>query len=52
MFRLYKASTLHDVNLPKTAELVGPPELLLALVHCWAWDGLQALSFAALMGGS
>ena len=52
MFRLYKVSILHDVNLSKMAELVDPPELLMPLVYCWAWSGLQALSFVALMGGS
>ena len=51
-FKLYKASTLHDVNLLKTAKLVGPPELVLLLVHYLADDGLQALSSAVLMGCS
>ena len=50
-FGLYKVTILHDVNLPKPAELVDPPELLLAPVHCWAQGGLQALSFVALTGG-
>ena len=45
-------STLHDVNLLETAELVGPLELLMPHVHCWAHGGLQALSFMVKMGGS
>ena len=50
-FKFYKASTLNDVNLPKTAELVGP-ELLLPRAHCWDQGGFQGLSFAVWTGQS
>ena len=52
MFGLYKACTLHDVNLSKTAELVGPPKLLLPPIHYWTQGGLPALIFAVLTGRS
>ena len=48
-FRLYKASNLNNVNLPKTTELIGP-KLGLPLVHCWAQSGFQGLSSAVLTG--
>ena len=51
MFKLYKAITLNDVNLPRAAELVGP-ELLLPFAHSRDQIGFQGLSFAVWTGRS
>ena len=45
MFKLYKATTLNDVNLLRAAKLVGC-ELLLPLAHSGDQAGFQDLSFA------